>query len=94
MSPKIILLLLAIGFLATGSAEAQQVGKIPHIVSWIIALLLASRFSWRRFGGDYTSLDGLREKISSSSTDFQSKKRRRLDYLTKLLEPSKFTQGT
>ena len=47
--------------------------KSSASVSWIIALLLVARCSWRRSGKSCASLDGLRERISPSSTDLPSK---------------------
>ena len=43
-------------------------GKSSASVTWIKAPLLVSRSPWRRSGKRWASLDGLRERISPSST--------------------------
>ena len=55
--------------------EAQQpTEKSSASVSWMQALLLVARVSWRRSGRRCASLDGSRERISPSSTGLQSKR--------------------
>ena len=82
-NPKwVVIFTIAFTFVVGGAvAQAQQAGKIPRIGYLDQALLPVARFLWRRSGRSCASLDGLREKISPSSTGLQRTKVERLPEL-------------
>ena len=69
----VIVTLCAMLFALSVSADAQQTGKSPALVSWIQALLPVARSSWSHFGKSCANLAGLKEKTLPSSTGLPSK---------------------